>query len=376
MDLIISYISDNDISQINVPRYGTTNNIAYEFNIPIYLASQNKKVVVCLPDNFSIKLSYEYMKSLYPMIRIGYADTKNVSYNLSTQIIYITQRYLKYKILQYYQDNTKSENFADVIIMFNPDMNNDNNIFIISAFKYANDNNMLLPELCILNSEYSYKLTENRLFFKNEKIKLKSFHINQTNIFSINKNIADIIKSNYDEYESNFLIYVSNLKTAVSINNTLKVLLPDCKVLIICNDYNNTINTFTDLFNIKTKKIIIAVDFDEFYFENIDFVINVSKISGKQNKSEVFSCYSSDKHERKNSINKEDNIKNISHLIINYIKCDISLSKLSMNSITSKFKNVNLKSTVDLMKNLNLLMMNNDKLVITAAGFFLSLIHI
>src|SRR5436190_1910025 len=116
MNTILSYINDNDISQINTPRYGPNNNIACEFNTPIYLVSQNKKVVVCLPDNFSIKLSYEYMKSLYPMIRIGYADTKNVSYNLSTQINYITQRYLKYKIIQYYKDNTNSKNFADVVV--------------------------------------------------------------------------------------------------------------------------------------------------------------------------------------------------------------------------------------------------------------------
>lgn len=356
MELIFSYIADNDISQINVPRYGPDNNAACELNIPIYLASQNRKVVICLPDNLSIKLSYEYIKSLYPKIRVGYADTKNISYNLSTQINYVSQRYLKYKTLQYYKNNTKAENFADIIIMFNPNMNDDNNIFIVSAFKYANDNNMFLPKFTILNSDYPYKLTNNLLIFKNEIPKPKYFHVNQNSLFHVNKNIGEIVKSNYYASECNFLIYVPDIETAISVNNTLKVLISDCMILIICNDYNNTINTFENLYTVKTKKIIIAVNFDYFYFENMNIIINTSK--SKQSKA------LSSKSE------KEEDIKDISHLILDYVNCEISLAGLHFDSITDKFKNINLKNTVNLMKNLKLLMVSDDKLAISASGFF------
>ena len=347
MKTIFSYIKDNDISQINISRYEPTNKVPCEFNIPIYLTSKHKKIVVCLPDNYSVKLCYEYMKDLYPMIRTGYADMKYVSYNLSTQINYITQEYLKYKIFQYYKDNTKSENFADIILMFNPDMNINNNIFIISSFKYADENNMFLPKLSIINYKYHYKLTENLISFKNELIETKFFDINQNNIFFLNKQIVKIIKMNL--FKSKILIRVPHLEMANSINNVVKTLLKDFNILIICNDYNNTVNTFSDIFNTNTKKIIIAVGFDNFYFEKMDLIINISKTKSYDLKTE----------------------EDISHLIIDYVKCEISLSNLLLDNITDKFKNIDLKRTMNLMKGLDLLLTDsNDKLLISASGFF------
>lgn len=361
MDKFFSYIISNNITQIDVPKYGSTNNIACEFTVPRYLAANNKKVVVCLPDNFSIKLSYEYMKNFYPELRVGYGDVKNVCHNLSTQINYITQKYLKYKILQYYQYNTKFENFADVIIIFNPDMNNDDNIFSISAFKYANNNNISLPKLCILNSEYSFKLTDNRVFFKNQKIKMECFDVLEKDIYSSNKLICNLIKSNYNKYtyDANFLIYVPNLKTAVTINNILKTLLKNCKVLIVSKE---TPNIFSEISNIKTKKIIIAVDLGEFYFENISFVINLPKSFDNTNNSKL--------------LNKEEYIKNLSSLIIDYVKCDICLSKIHINNVTNKFEKINVKNTVDLLNTLQLLMKSGDKLLISASGIFFERIQL
>jgi len=362
MDKIFSYINSNNICQIDVPKYGSANNIPYEFNIPYDLVIHNKKVVVCLPDNYSLKLYYEYMKNLYPEIRIGYADIKDVSYNLSTQINYITQRYLKYKLLHHKGDYTKLLNFADIIIIFNPDMNDNNNIFSISIFKYNDDNNILFPKLCIINSKYTFKLTEKHVFFKDDKSRLKCFDINNIDNNSIIKNTVDIIKSNYYKYqnEANLLIYVSNIKTAVSINNILKIILSGCKIYIICSDYVNTINTFSEIFKEKTKKIIIAVDFKEFYFHNIDLIIDT--INSKQENFKI--------------LKKEQLVKDLSHLIIDYVKCDIPLMRLPLKTITEKFSNINVKNTIGLLKNLNLLIDNDDKLLISAVGIFFETIKL
>jgi hypothetical protein len=358
MELIQSYINSNSISQIDIPRYGPANDVPYEFDIPAYFVSHNKKVVVCLPDSFSIKLSYEYMKSAYPEIRTGYGDMKNIGYNLSTQINYITQRFLKYKILQYFQDNIRFENFADVIIVINPNMNDDVNIFNISTFKYANSNNITLPSLCILNSEFSFKLTNKRLFYTEDKQKLKCFNVNQINMHSMCQNISDIINSNYHNYthNANFLVYVENLKVAVKINNVLKTKIKDCTILIISSDYHNSPNNFSDIFTNKTKKIIIAVNLGEFYFQNIDIVINPPKLLTERKYT--------------NKISKEEYIKSISNLVVDYVKCDISLNKLAINSITNKFEKINIKNVVDSMKNLNLLINNDDKLLVSASGIF------
>lgn len=396
MSTIFSYIKDNNISQINIPKYGLNNDIACEFSIPFCLASQGKKVVVCLPDNFSTKLSYEYMKSIHPMIRMGYVEGKNVSYNLSTEINYITQQYLRYKILKYFHDNTRCQNFADIIIMLNPNMNEDNNIFIISSFKYANDNNILLPTLSILNTQHSYKLTENCLSFKNEKIQKQISFIDNISMSSVIKNVSGIVKLNYHKYTSDVLIYVSDLDTSKLLTYNLTKLMPDCKTLIMCNDYDKTINTFNDVLNIKTKKIIIMIGFINFHFENIGLVINIVTPCNKRNYPKAlgyhlpnkYYTFKSEKTDQK-ILNKEDNIKSLACLITDYVNCDIVLDKLSLSSITNKFKdikkppgvsqvsdsnmsfkNVNLSVTLDLMKNLNLLITRDDKLLVSASGFF------
>lgn len=375
MELIFNYIDNNIISQINIPKYGLDNNVACELSIPMYLVSQNKKIVVCLPDDSSFKLNHEYIKSYYPSIRSGYADIKNVSYNLSTQINYITSKYLRYKILKYYQDNTKSENFADVIIMLNPDINNENNIFIISSFKYAYDNNILLPRLCILNSEYSYKLSKNCFSIQNNKIEPKCTHIYENNASSIINNITEIVQSNYYNNYSDLLINVSNLYTAELINSHLKSSSSDYKILIISNDQSNTVNTFTDLFNIKFKKIIIAINLCDFHFENIGLVINWLQSSNKQNQPKVLGYnlpneyYSFKENDLKvKIIDKQDYIKNLSYLVIDYVKCDITLNKLSFDNNQSL--NSEIKKIYNLMKNLNLLIDNNNRLIVSPIGFF------
>jgi hypothetical protein len=369
MESIFSHINNNNISQIDSPRYGPINNIACEFNIPIYLASQNKKIVVCLPDDFSPELSHEYIKSNYPTIRTGYANNENISYNLSTQINYISEKYLKYKILKYFQNNTRVENFADIIIIFNPNMDNNDNIFIISSFKYACNNNILFPKLCILNTEYYYKLSDNRISFKNERKEPKIINIKQINFSSTIKNIAKIAKDNYHKYPSNILIYVSNLNAAKLIYNCLSIL--NYKTLMIDSDYNNTINTFTDLLYIKSKKIIIAINFNDFQFLDIGLVINVSrsleyypKVLGLYPPNE---CYSFN-NETPKPKHKEDIFKSISHLIGDYVNCDMFLNILSFD--TDKFENVTIKNITNLMLNLNLLIRNNDKLSVSPIGFF------
>lgn len=375
MELIFNHINNNIISQINIPKYGLDNNITSEISIPVYLASQNKKVVVCLPDDYSFKLNHEYIKNYYPSIRSGYADIKNISYNLSTQINYITSKYLRYKILKYYQDNTKSENFADIIIILDPDINNQNNIFIISSFKYAYDNNILLPKLCILNSEYSYKLSENCFTIKNNKIEPKCIHVYENNASSIINNIAEIVKSNYYNNYSNLLINVSNLRAAELINSHLKSLSSDYKILIINNNQFNTVNTFTDLFNIKSKIIIIAINLYDFHFENIGLVINWLQSSNKQNYTKVLGYnlpneyYSFKEDDSKvKMINKQDYIKNLSYLVIDYVKCDIKLAKLSFDNNQSF--NLEIKKIYNLMKNLNLLIDHDNRLIVSPIGFF------
>jgi len=337
MDLISNLIRTNNISQINLGRCGPKGIIPCEFSTPIYLLSQDdKKVVVCLSNKLSVKLSYEYMKTNYPIIRVGYADIDDVSCNLSTQINYVTPRYLQYKILKYYQNNNNASNFTDIIILVNPNMNDDDNIFIVSSLKYADENNISFPKLCILNSEYSYKLSDKLISFKTQKKIPKRSSINYLDHSSI-RNITNLIQANY-KYCSNFLIRTSDSNIAKSIKDDIPRLIMKHKVFIIDDKLNN----FSDLFNTKMKKIIIATD--DFYFENVDFVIDV------------------------NTYNKPPNSKNILHLVIDYINCDINLSKISLD--TNKYKNIDLKNTVNLMIKLNLLMVKDNKLAILAAGFF------
>jgi len=375
MYTVLRHIEDNIISQINAPKYGPNNNVACEFSIPAFLISQNKKIVVCLPDNFSAKLCNEYMKNRYPMIRIGYMDEKIISYNLSTQIIYINSEVLKEKTLKFFQDNSKCQNFADIIIMVNPDMDKDDNIFIISSFKYANDNNILLPKLSILNSQYSYKLTENIISFQHEREYPKISFIDQINFTSIVKDVVKIVKFNYYQYISDVLIYVSSMDMAKSINIKLIKMIPDCNVLLINNNYNETIHTFRDLLNVKSKKIIICINFGEFHFENVGLVIDLVQSYTKQNYPKVLGYhlpneYFSLKNIKQKTVESEDNSRSMSDLIIDYVNCDIAINKLSLDTISKKFRNINLNKTINLMKNLNLLMVHDDKLLVSASGFF------
>lgn len=336
MDLISNLIKDNNITQVNLGRCGPKGIIPCEFSVPINLSAQDdKKIVVCLSNKTSVKLCHEYMKINYPIIRVGYADIDDVSCNLSTQINYVTSRYLQYKILKYYQNNTAS-NFADIILLVNPNMNDDNNIFIVSSLKYANDNNILFPKLCILNSEYTYKISDKLLSFKNQKKIPKCSSINYAGNSSI-RSITSIIQSNY-RHCCNFLVRTSDFNIAKLIKDDIPRLMLKHKVFIVDNKLTN----FSDLFNTKMKKIIIA--FDDFYFENIDFIINV------------------------NMYNKQSSPRNILHLVIDYINCDIDLSKISLD--TNKYECNDLKNTVNLMIKLNLLMVKDDKLAVLAAGFF------
>jgi len=337
MDLISNLIKNNNISQINLARCGPKGVIPCEYSIPIYLLSrEDKKVVVCLFSNLSVKLSYEYMKTNYPTIRVGYADIDNISCNLSTEITYVTPRYLQYKILKYYQNNNDASNFTDIIILVNPNMNDDSNIFIVSSLKYADDNKILFPKLCILNSEYSYKLSDKLLSFKNQKKTSKHSSINYVDNSSI-RNITNLIQTNY-KHCCNFLIRTSDSNIVELIKDDIPRLMIKHKVFVVDDKLNN----LSDLFNAKMKKIIIATD--DFYFENIDFVINVI------------------------TYNKPPNYKNILHLVIDYINCDINISKISLD--TNKYKNIDLKDTVNLMIKLNLLTVKDNKLAILAAGFF------
>ena len=133
LNKITEIVKNNEICQVNVPRYEFRSKIASEFQIPVYLANELPKIVVCIPSGMSVKLLADYVKCSYPNIRTGYADLKNVSYNLSTQITYVTTQYLKYKISRFYQDNSKCLNFANLIIMINPNDCHADDIFIISS---------------------------------------------------------------------------------------------------------------------------------------------------------------------------------------------------------------------------------------------------
>lgn len=396
MERILDIIENNDVCQINISKYVDTVGTSNLFNIPIYLVSKSKRIVVCLPDRMSVKLCLEYLKYLMPTMRIGYADGKDVSYNLSTQIIYVTSSYLKYKMLRCFKDNAKHNNFADIIIMFNPDINNYDDIFTISTVKYANRNNISLPKFVIINYDNSNMLCKNFLDLKTGKIKILYKYIESKSKFSKINNVVSIIQSEYRKYQSNILVYVSDKIMADFINYNILRVIPDANIITINNDDNEFSNNYKDLFEIKSEKIIIAINIEEFLFSDIGVVIDTvqqlklgdiflqhhSNVLGycKPNKcyrlsteKEYLALESNESNENKKEFNI---VKDLSNLLLDYIHCDINFDDLKLDKINNKLTNVIIEDTIKTMLNLNQIGFTNDKYSVLQGGIFLTLIEL
>lgn len=376
MEQLLFDIDNNDVCQIITTR-SIDSNISIELLLPKLLVDKGKRTFVCLPETFSVKLTSKYAQSIFPDIIIGYAYDKHMCYNLGTQLIFTNSEHLKYKLLRYFSVDYVND-FADVIIMFDPNMNDDYNIFNISILSYGHDNNIAVPKLAVLFLETTIPVN----------IIYNSF--NMTNLIKL-----VLYEQKYQKF--NIVIHVPDYNMA----NTIKNKIDNSKINVIFLDDTTNEDDLKSI-SLYESSIIIAIDVEEIPLINVNIVIDMM-VKCIDKKYTLYSgiykstaenhikclghcgaqiepkCYRIITEKDYDKLPQENFFKlkksNIKMLLLDFFKCNINPRDLSLESFNNYSKK-EINETIKSMINLDIITKFENKYLVLPCGVFASNINL
>jgi len=384
MEQLISFIDNNDICQISTNRDN-------ELKLPFLF--NDKRIFVSVPYSISTKLLAKLTDDPY----VGYANDKEICYNLSTKIVYTTPAHLKYKIFRCLSSG-KDMSFADIIIMMDTNIKDHDNIFTILSYLYSND--ILTCRRKSNESKLYEKLLNNITNIKLPKLVLLSSKIDKINKIPylelpVHKNDIKII------YERSIDIYNKIRKIAYFEYNSAKNVLihvpDDTSANILRKNMNNIIilNNHFDNKLLKDNFIAIAINLEDVPLSNVDVVIDTMKKSNNaiiptytnicktkaENHIKLLKSGSNTKCYRfilENEyynlpISHENTDFNINKLIIDLFRCNINPLEISNGNFHDSFLKRNIKPIVGFMNKLGVI---NDEYDVLPAAMFINDINL
>ena len=358
----IYIIQYNDMEDISVS-YGKINNINRKQLF--YLANLNSKA------NFSLIFNLSNNKL------IGIHETNSKYYNKGIFFSHIIEFINKYKKLNKYKDNQKSNNEIDISLSINSKEVNKEIYFLCNYekdnFKELNESNSVI----IINNEK----TDFKKYFKPEKegkykIKIK-FNINLTDCSYMFANCKSIKNINFISFNTKYVTNMKNMFYGCENLKTINLLSFDTQnvtdmsnMFFCCSNLNNL-----NLSSFNTKKVI---DMSYMFFccnklNNLNLssfdtknVTNMNYMFSTCNLNELnLSCFDTQNvrdmsymffccHNLKNLNLSSFNTQNVTDM--NHMFCDCNLNTLDLSSFdTKKVTNMNhMFSSCRYLKKLNL----------------------
>ena len=278
---------------------------------PQGFSNKGWKSFVLVSDLISAQSLTVHQQLLNPNLSVGYADYNNINYTPDNQIIYVTGKFLQYKILEYFPKtaNIKTASqiskrtptrdfrsgtpradlpidFCDIIIIDQVQLGSIESEIITSLWTYAFNNNVKIPKLLIINSSLGiYNIntaTDYKVFppiegFKDEYTEYSIEYIGDKN--NLINSITDLsfnIHSNNDN--KNILIFVPSSNYIDILESSLKNKLSDNYLLIPLKygTSDNLSNIYKDTSDTFGRKIIIvtSITLDLIPINNVGYVID------------------------------------------------------------------------------------------------------